>query len=94
MNRRDPFTDRRSREIRNRLSESLMHALDEQKSDPFESVASELLLQNPVQACRSCMDERLLRHRKSLSGIADPKAHRQRLPGAGALEPRALFRGP
>jgi hypothetical protein len=69
MGRFDPFTDRSSREIRNRLSGSLMHALDEQKSDPFESVASELLALNLLPAYRSYVDDRLLRYRESLREI-------------------------
>ena len=44
----DPFTDRTSREIRNRLSNALMRALDPLRSDLFESVISELLDQDPV----------------------------------------------
>jgi hypothetical protein len=70
MIRFDPFTDRALREIRNRLSESLMHALNDLKTDSFESVASELLVRNPVQACRSYVEDRILRYRESFREIA------------------------
>jgi uncharacterized protein len=70
MNCFDPFTDRPSREIRNRLSESLMHALDARRADIFESFVSELLVQNPVQVYRSYVEDRLSRYRESLSEIA------------------------
>ncbi len=70
MNRFDPFTERKSREIRNRLSDSLMQSLDELRPDLFESVASVLMAENPLPVYRSYVDDRLLRYRESLDEIA------------------------
>jgi hypothetical protein len=65
----DPFTDRTAREIRNRLSNVLMRALDPPRSDLFESVISELLDQDPVPAYRSYLDDRLLSYREAFKEI-------------------------
>jgi hypothetical protein len=65
----DPFADKTSRDIRNRLSQSLMHALDATCPDRFKSVISELLDQNPVPAYQSYMSDRLLRYREAFEEI-------------------------
>jgi len=47
-----------------------MQALDELRPDPFESVASVLMAENPLPVFRSYVDDRLLRYRESFDEIA------------------------
>ncbi len=65
----DPFTDRQSREIRNRLSDALMHALDTLRSELFESLISELLHQHPLPAYQFYLQDRLLHYRECFAEI-------------------------
>jgi uncharacterized protein len=65
----DPFTDRTSRDIRNRLSQSLMHAFDAADSDLFESAIAELFDQNPVPSHESYLSDRLRRYREAFAEI-------------------------
>lgn len=61
----DPFSDRTSRDIRNRLSDALMHAIDAANPDLFESAIAELLDQNSVLAYQSYLSGRLSRYREA-----------------------------
>lgn len=65
----DPFNDRKSREVRNTLSRSFMDALDEGRTEAFESAASALMARNPHPAYRSYVEDRLRRYRQSLAEI-------------------------
>ena len=58
----DPFRDRLSRDIRNDLSESLMHCLREQRLDPAREVANRYLAANLASCHRVYIDERLIRY--------------------------------
>jgi uncharacterized protein len=65
----DPFTDRTSRDIRNRLSGAFMHAIDAEDSDLFESAIAELLDQNPAPSHGSYLTDRLRHYREAFAEI-------------------------
>jgi uncharacterized protein len=76
----DPFTDRTSRDIRNRLSQSLMYAIDAANSEFFESAIAELFDQNPVPSHESYLTDRLRRYREAFPeiqsrGLTDKFSH-------------------
>ncbi len=68
----DPFTDRKSREIRNRLSAAFMHAIDIGDPALFESVIFDLLNQDSVDSVashQSYVNDRARRYREAFAEI-------------------------
>jgi uncharacterized protein len=65
----DPFTDRKSRDIRNRLSDAMMQAVDAPNRDRFEFAIAELLEQDPVPSHQSYVNDRLRQYRLAFAEI-------------------------
>lgn len=69
----DPFSDRKSRDIRNRLSDIFLNAIDAADPDLFASVIAEFLDQDPVASHQAYLNDRLRRYREAFAEIEGRK---------------------
>ncbi len=70
----DPFQDRLSRDIRNDLSESLLHCLKENRLSAAREIADRYLTNNPAPPYVAYINDRMERYGRSLALIAEGPA--------------------
>ena len=90
LTRFDPFTDRRSRDIRNLLTEALVAADDKRHLTLVQTAAQDLLARNPDRVYQDYIRDRLARYRQVWPDLA-AVAPSDNLRKALALWRRNLF---
>lgn len=71
----DPFSDRKARNIRNRLSETFMQALQTSSAEPYELTANELLQQYPEEKYQNYIIDRIKRFQIVFEAITQNDLH-------------------